>query len=301
MILRSHTKQSKLPPELIDRIIDYLHDSHADLSACSCVCRAWLESSRFHLFYSISIHTAGKRESYGSLLSKCQKLSKAIRRCPSIAFHVRDLEFSTGFRYGFHLGEPGSPTRLKIEQLLPPLLQSFTRLRTLCLVVNIWRELTPDIRKSLYRLLSLPSLVQLEARQANFIELDYFTNLLRPQLKHLILSPHLYHAAPPPITTEVTSIPDVEDEEYTLPEREPCRLESLTLQSIPGNICSEFIDWVLGSQSIIDLSGVRTLDIRCNPYHVNGRYHAMELVSRLGSSLEHLTLGPNQITSWGAL
>ncbi|KAK0447813.1 uncharacterized protein EV420DRAFT_1246316, partial [Desarmillaria tabescens] len=41
------------PPELCDRIIDFLHRDHKALEACSLVCRAWIPASRFHLFECI--------------------------------------------------------------------------------------------------------------------------------------------------------------------------------------------------------------------------------------------------------
>ncbi|KAJ6585693.1 hypothetical protein B0H19DRAFT_854687, partial [Mycena capillaripes] len=44
-----------MPPELTDRIIDFLWDSQLDLRACSMVCRQWLPSSRHHLFESITV------------------------------------------------------------------------------------------------------------------------------------------------------------------------------------------------------------------------------------------------------
>ncbi|KAJ7830648.1 hypothetical protein B0H14DRAFT_2806782 [Mycena olivaceomarginata] len=43
---------SAMPPELTDRIIDFLWDRQPDLRACSLVCRQWLPSSRRHLFES---------------------------------------------------------------------------------------------------------------------------------------------------------------------------------------------------------------------------------------------------------
>jgi len=39
-----------LPPELTDRIIDYLHDDNRSLSVCSLVYRSWLPTARYHRF-----------------------------------------------------------------------------------------------------------------------------------------------------------------------------------------------------------------------------------------------------------
>lgn len=38
-----------LPPELWDRIIDYLYDSVKDLAACGRVCQGWIPTSSLHL------------------------------------------------------------------------------------------------------------------------------------------------------------------------------------------------------------------------------------------------------------
>ena len=40
---------NKFPLELVDRIIDYLHN-HPTLRECSLVSKSWVPSSRFHLF-----------------------------------------------------------------------------------------------------------------------------------------------------------------------------------------------------------------------------------------------------------
>jgi hypothetical protein len=45
----------KLPAELMDRIIDFLHSDKRTLSACSLVCKSWVPSSRYHLFRDLTI------------------------------------------------------------------------------------------------------------------------------------------------------------------------------------------------------------------------------------------------------
>ncbi|KAF8055245.1 hypothetical protein FPV67DRAFT_1544720 [Lyophyllum atratum] len=42
-----------LPHELIDYIIDHLHDDRAALCACCLACKAWLACSRYHLFADV--------------------------------------------------------------------------------------------------------------------------------------------------------------------------------------------------------------------------------------------------------
>ena len=45
-----------LPNEVQDRILDFLHDDKPTLEACALVCRAWVPTSRFHLFRQIQLY-----------------------------------------------------------------------------------------------------------------------------------------------------------------------------------------------------------------------------------------------------
>jgi F-box-like len=44
-----------LPPELVDRIIDYLHSDKPALAACALVCRTWVPASRFYFWETLHI------------------------------------------------------------------------------------------------------------------------------------------------------------------------------------------------------------------------------------------------------
>lgn len=45
----------RLPPELTDYTIDFLHSDVSTLCSCALTCRAWLPSAQFHLFAHLSI------------------------------------------------------------------------------------------------------------------------------------------------------------------------------------------------------------------------------------------------------
>jgi hypothetical protein len=47
--------QRILPPELVDRIIDFLHNEPRTLAACSLVARSWTPASRYHRFSSVRL------------------------------------------------------------------------------------------------------------------------------------------------------------------------------------------------------------------------------------------------------
>ncbi|KAJ7859799.1 hypothetical protein B0H14DRAFT_2506534 [Mycena olivaceomarginata] len=91
---------STLPPELTDRIIDFLWDHQLDLRACSLVCSQWLPASRFHIFESITIPSDPR--------------FLALVQCPRsvVPNHTRTLNF--------RLWPPGTDgTASQILHLLP--------------------------------------------------------------------------------------------------------------------------------------------------------------------------------------
>jgi hypothetical protein len=45
----------RLPTELVDIVIDFLHSDDETLEVCSLVCRNWLPASRFHLFGTVRV------------------------------------------------------------------------------------------------------------------------------------------------------------------------------------------------------------------------------------------------------
>ncbi|EMD37825.1 hypothetical protein CERSUDRAFT_105714 [Gelatoporia subvermispora B] len=56
-----------LPPEVTDRIIDYLWADRTSLRNCALTCRAWSPVSRYHLFHTLRIWS---REAFDSLTHK---------------------------------------------------------------------------------------------------------------------------------------------------------------------------------------------------------------------------------------
>lgn len=73
-----------LAAELIDRIIDFLHDDEKALRACCLVCRQWLPCSRFHRFHSIYL--------YGSGINRERRAQTFLKIAPRIGSYVHSLE-----------------------------------------------------------------------------------------------------------------------------------------------------------------------------------------------------------------
>jgi hypothetical protein len=46
----------RLPTELTDIIVDFLHDDEESLANCSLVCKAWLPAARYHIFKELLLH-----------------------------------------------------------------------------------------------------------------------------------------------------------------------------------------------------------------------------------------------------
>jgi hypothetical protein len=83
----------RFPPELIDRIIDHLHEDVSTLLSCSTVSRTWLPAVRFHLVHSIFLSNDS------ALLS----FLRFILRDPNVGQHARYLHF------GYDSGDDGYP------------------------------------------------------------------------------------------------------------------------------------------------------------------------------------------------
>jgi hypothetical protein len=309
----------QLPPELTDRVIDYLHDSPADLRSCAQVCRAWLASSRFHLFYSISIEPLLKH-------SCCCNLYNAIQQSPDIVLYVRELRcsFIAAYDSGVNTDHPPS--------ILPQLLRSFPALRKLGIAEDSWVSFSPDVRQSFRDILALPSLVHLEVSDVHFPKLEHFTSLLRPHLKRLdawIKNDHDddgdYGEDEEDNEDEEDSDRnnvdididiDDDDDDATIQAnqeaadreiehevgigREPCRLQYLTLS--PSRLCIQFINLILGSQSVVDLSDLHTLE--CDIDEVNFLDKVMRLTRGFGSPVKHLIIlldGMSHLPPWSLL
>jgi hypothetical protein len=267
----SRTQRHQLPPELIDRIIDCLYYDICALRACALVCKAWVPSCRFHLFYTIRFASSYKDED-----PRCRKLYDLVQRSPHIAFYVRELIIS---------GEHNAI--LNLERVLIPLLQRFTELRMLKLDGVNWKRLMPDMRKSFADVLALPSLVHFEMTRSTFPDLEHLIALLHPHLKRLAIGNYCSKDR----TTSVGLAIDGDGLDAVSKQR-PCRLDYLDLSVKSTNL--SFTEWLLGPQSIIDISTLRTLHVFFDPgpgpRSKRSTVAQTELMRRLRSSLEHITI-----------
>jgi len=269
-----------LPPELIDHIIDYLHDSPSTLRTCALVCQAWIAPSRFHLFYFLSI--GPKRRS--SVPLESVSLLQLLQESPNIALYIREFHFSVG-------SKSQNSDWPVLDRILPRLLGKLTQLRKLVIRgIFPFTRLAPDTRAAFRALFALPSLAHVQVASPRVPKLEHFTSLLCPPLKHLTTSRsfdyELFHP-------EDVHAVDEEVRAVELQRRSPCRLESLS------SSCPALVNWLLGAQTVVDISTIRTLVVFCELEDVE--QSMARLIRRLGSSLEDLTIRSPNIEEWGAL
>ena len=84
-------KTARLPAEIIDRIIDFLHDDSTSLAYCSQVCKLWLPTASFHLFRSLHVRTSGPMLSTSKRWQVPNEPDVNRRACLAL---LRDLERS---------------------------------------------------------------------------------------------------------------------------------------------------------------------------------------------------------------
>src|SRR5271170_6690956 len=168
----------RLPPELIEYIIDYLHDSPSALRACACVCRDWLAPTRFHLFYRREITP----DRFPAVPLQTCELLQFLQGSPDIPFYIREFCFSVGYS-----SMPGSDWP-QADATLPHLLGMLTQLRKLVLTGIPFTGLVPDTWAAFRALFALPCLVDVEVRSLKVAKPEHFTTLLSSPLKRLSVS-----------------------------------------------------------------------------------------------------------------
>lgn len=84
----------RFPPELSDAVIDFLHDDKKTLRECALVCKAWVATSRLHLFQEITLQVKDGRfpEAFVKILRSAPALSSSIKvlHVRSAATHSRE-------------------------------------------------------------------------------------------------------------------------------------------------------------------------------------------------------------------
>lgn len=80
-----------LPQELLDQVVDNLHDDSCSLKSCSLAASAFLSSARVHIFSSISLLPPASHK-----IRNCQKFHTLLHHSPHLAPLVKDLRIVEG-------------------------------------------------------------------------------------------------------------------------------------------------------------------------------------------------------------
>ncbi len=269
-----------VPQELLDNILDFLHDDILTLRTCSLVSHAFLPRSRYHIYSNVFIvHIAGLdliREQYAGQLYQCQNLAALLEHSPHVAPLITRFGIHASARFIEDIFEDTS---------LSPIIQSLRNLSHIELICRQHEELWDDFsvatpRVFLATLRSVPLKIficdGIVFQTPEQFE-DLFTAVANPALKHLSLV--CYRGAGdtfepyPPIRPPLDSLP---------------ALESL---SIAGEAISSNIAWLFFHQSLYDVRGIRHLSLEI--YDGTTSSLLQRLLNEMQGTLESFTLDVN--------
>ncbi len=244
-----------IPQELIEYIIDFLHDDIPTIRRCSLVSCAFLPRSRYHIYFNVFIvHTAELhlfRKQYAGQLYRSRKLLGLLARRPHIARLVT--------RFGMHA--MSAPLFYEfMDTSFVSIISSLPNLSHLEFVARgnqgFWKELSITTHKPFVTALRSCSLKTfifngISFRMPRRFD-DVFTAVANPALKHLSLA--CDSGADDTCRPFAPILPP--------PDGLPALLESL---SICGAATTRNIKWLFLNQSLYNIRGIRRLSLQlCN-------------------------------------
>ncbi|GLB45006.1 hypothetical protein LshimejAT787_1900840 [Lyophyllum shimeji] len=285
----------RLPQELVDHIIDHLHDDPVTLNSCALVCHAWLPTSRLHIFSKVSLKVT---PAAGHLTPSelCKRLHRLFTASPSIICYVRELEVLEGSPLGGQTapqaasGGNRSTTWVTTECTFPHLLRMFTHLKRLEFGAHPttlhWAMLPPSLQSAIRHVFSLRTLTFVRLKSWSFTHSRELAGLLGSarNLQGLALVSVCVTGEPSmpgaiidvPSAEDLAESPEVPVDEGVISPRRS-RLEFLTMEYVDAG------NWLLSPRSTMDLQGLRELRVA----HFEDLPAVERLLARTGISLEH--------------
>ncbi|KAF8471540.1 hypothetical protein JB92DRAFT_1918918 [Gautieria morchelliformis] len=251
-----------LPGELIDQVIDHLHNDPPSLRACCITCRAWAPSARFHIFHDIVLSDAERADA----------LAEHLETSPHISPLVRSLTIN---------GYPPDPmhTRLDyyLDAVIPTIAPKLTRLKTLRVEQVAFATQYPKVLSAL--IYNFSTLQELYIKGVSFNTFRDFAALIvaHPFLECLDLDFVWWYS----VTTEshwenvFQEYPDLHSQ-----------LRSIKLSYISPSV----MDWLSSYYHVLP---VYTLTQSCY-ISIRETPQMVRLLQLIGSSLEHLTFSIDQ-------
>ncbi len=272
-----------VPQELIDYILDFLHDGIPTLRTCSLVSYAFLHCSRYHIYSNVFIVHIEELEEldqfrqYAGQRYQCQNLAALLEYSPHVAPLVT--------RFGIHANS-GFIEEIFEHTSLSPIISSLKNLSHIELICpqdeGLWDELqVATLRVFLAALCSVP----LKTFKCNGIAFEtqeqfghLFTAAANPALKHLSLVCEYAGA-------------DRTSEPYPPIRPPPDGLPALESLCIAGGAVSSNIAWLFFHQSLYDIRGIRHLSLQV--YSGTNFSLIQRLLNEMQGTLESFTLDVN--------
>ncbi|KAJ7178235.1 hypothetical protein C8R46DRAFT_1346439 [Mycena filopes] len=284
---------SLIPQELVDLIVDNLHDDLTSLKSCALSARAFVASSRIHIFNRVEIKPPLDRSSTSQ--NPCQRFCALLASSPDIAPLVIDLSVvivgaETSFEYVPSLednsdgGNGGrAVTWLMDDAALALVLPALCNLKRISVVENgpmswsrdgefglNWSKLQPPLRAAFTNVFSSPRLESIHIRgivvESPYHLLSLFSEATA--LKDLSLS-RIYSAQGP-----FPDLPSWPDSQLWRPQ-----LRFLLLDDITSPLMSRYL---LSPQ--IALAHIRSLTLCC------ASNRGRDNIIRAAHDVEHLRL-----------
>ncbi|KAJ3554128.1 hypothetical protein NM688_g3264 [Phlebia brevispora] len=253
--------QSRLPPELIDMVIDHLYNDKVTLAQCTLVARSWLSAARMHLFRDITVFHERTPEAFGKFVSLLRS-----------KLHLRVL-IKTLCLNGYHPSD-GRQGRLDAT-ILESIVALLPALDTLLVVNCFWERdgrpsahtPEPTHRVSLKNLYITYFSAEEESRHAKLEILRHFSKVDQLRLDHVWLG-HF----------EIDDDQDGEVEGFrstaanSVANDSARRLSSLQVTSLTlslADICLNFLAFLWRQPFITTLTSLTVQDLFHAPYLVN--------------------------------
>jgi hypothetical protein len=271
-------RRSQLPQELINIILENI-DVDVDqwtLRCCSLACSSLLHPSRRRIFRRIVLYPQSGHYYTSKPTSRCRRLYNLLLRSPHIATFIQELKLYEG-------QSDKDQDRMGSDPSLPLVLGMLKDLARLEFRRLEWGELSLAVRQSIQNVLELSSLHFVHMELSFFATMDDFSRLLSHAegLTGLSLD-EIYTSWGEPVSPEGSSQGRDPKEQGVYSDR---RRHLLNLQI---NKFSEFVNWILGPHSLLDVSHVHTLHITNHP---RSEGHVIDhLLHVIGGSLKHLKL-----------
>ncbi|KAF8489866.1 hypothetical protein JB92DRAFT_1357219 [Gautieria morchelliformis] len=245
-----------LPGELIDQVIDHLHDDSPSLRACCITCRAWVPSARFHIFRNIVLSA-----------KHADALAVILETSPHIFPLVRSLTIS-GTSEQLHKESD------YLDAVIPTIAPKLTKLKTLRFYYVTLAQQHPNVLSALIHNFSTIQELCIEGGGFNRPR-DFATLIVAyPCLECLDVSRIWWRSATPERHCEnvFQEYPDLLS-----------RLRCITLNNLPLGV----INWMSSYHHVLP---VHTVTVnQSSRIFIHEIQQMARLFQLIGSSLEHLT------------